>query len=133
MTKRNLYIFVFVASLVGYVWVILNIFHIAPIYIGCLFHKITHIPCPSCGSTHSVIALLNGDFAGAFYANPFGFVVCAALALLPLWLLFDCICRKDSFFRFYKNMEARLKKRYIAIPALVLVIINWIWNIYKYL
>jgi len=133
MTKKKLYIFVFVTCLAGCVWVILNIFHVATTHEGCLFHKITHIPCPSCGSTRSVLLLLNGDLSGAFYANPFGFIIFTALVLLPLWLVFDCIFRKDSFFRFYKNTETALRKKYIAIPALAIVIINWIWNIHKYL
>jgi hypothetical protein len=80
-----------------------------------------------------VLLLLNGDLPGAFYANPFGFVVFTALVLLPLWLVYDCISRNDSFLRFYKNTETALRKKYIALPAIAIVIINWIWNIHKYM
>lgn len=32
---------------------------------GCLIQRLTGIPCPGCGMTRAVLALLRGDFAGA--------------------------------------------------------------------
>jgi hypothetical protein len=132
MAKKKFYFFIFAVCMAGYVWVILNTFYYSSIHIGCLFHKITHIPCPACGSTRSVLSLLNGDFSNAFYANPFGYIICISMIILPLWILFDWISQKDSFIRAYKNIESLFKRKYIAAPAIVLVLINWIWNIFKY-
>jgi fumarate reductase subunit D len=133
MTAKKLYSFVFILCLLWCAWIMLNISGCSSVLVGCLFYKITHLPCPACGSTRSVLALLQGDCAGAFYANPFGFLLLMGLVVLPLWLVFDWISHKNSFFKAYKKMESLLKTRCIAIPAIVLVLANWIWNMFKYL
>lgn len=46
---------------------------------SCFFREITGIPCPTCGGTRAALALLSGDLAGAFHANP---LVAAAFVLL---------------------------------------------------
>ena len=43
----------------------------------CPWRYLTHTLCPFCGSTHLGVALLHGDFAGAWAANPFVFVLLA--------------------------------------------------------
>ncbi|MDR1897122.1 MAG: DUF2752 domain-containing protein [Prevotellaceae bacterium] len=133
MTKTKLYSFVFVACLAGYVWVIANVFNHTNLHIGCLFYKITHLPCPSCGSTRSVLALLNGDFTHAFYLNPLGFVIAVLLVVIPLLILFDIITKGETFICLYKSVESLMRKKHVAIPAIVLVLSNWIWNFFKYL
>ncbi len=44
----------------------------------CFFHRVTGLPCLTCGGTRAALALLSGDLAGAFHANP---LVAAALLL----------------------------------------------------
>ena len=48
--------------------------------LGCGFRALTGMPCPLCGGTHACAALVQGDWAAAWAANP------GALVLL-LWLL----------------------------------------------
>lgn len=38
----------------------------------CMFAKVTHHPCPGCGSTRAVLALLHGDLHDVVRYNPFG-------------------------------------------------------------
>lgn len=38
--------------------------------IGCPFHALTGLPCPSCGATRAALALLRLDVAGALAFNP---------------------------------------------------------------
>jgi len=66
---------------------------IAPFVPACPFHALTGMPCPGCGSTRALVALVRGDFAGALGWNPV-----AALAILggwtvaavaPLWIFLD--------------------------------------------
>ena len=97
----------------------------------CLFKAITGLPCPSCGATHSVLAFINGDYTGALYWNPIGPILLLIMFVTPFWLLFDVLKKKDSFFNFYNLFEAFLKRKPVMITGIALVLINWVWNIYK--
>lgn len=48
----------------------------------CPWRDLTGTLCPLCGSTHLGMALLRLDVAGAFAANPFVFLLLAALGTL---------------------------------------------------
>jgi hypothetical protein len=97
----------------------------------CLFKQVTDVPCPSCGSTRSVLSVLHGDFAGALLWNPFGIIILGILLVCPLWILFDVLFKRDSLHHFYLRTELFLKRKWVAIPAILLVLLNWIWNILK--
>lgn len=43
--------------------------------IPCIFHLATGLMCPGCGITHMYLSMLKLNFRGAFYSNPFLFVV----------------------------------------------------------
>ena len=134
LERNRLYSILGITSLAGYVWLYYNLYlqntKIASESF-CMIKRITNIPCPSCGSTRSVSSLLHGDFAGAIYWNPLGLVVLAIMIVLPIWLAVDLILKKDSLLQSYKSTEKTLRKKTVAIPLIILVIINWIWNIYK--
>lgn len=54
----------------------------------CPLRTVTGVPCPFCGLTTSVKAVLRGDGHGAWSANPFGLLVVAFAVLLvvrPRW------------------------------------------------
>ncbi|MDR1919762.1 MAG: DUF2752 domain-containing protein [Tannerellaceae bacterium] len=133
MGKTKLYTFVLSACGAGYVWVVLHLLHVGELPAACLFRRVTHIPCPSCGSTHSVLALLNGDLYNTFYYNPLGFLIALLMIILPVWILSDLVTGKERFMRAYQSLESVLKRKQVAIPVILLILSNWIWNIYKYL
>ena len=64
---------------------------ISPHFRSCTFRNITGIPCPTCGTTRTALALLDFDFCTAFVVNPLAtfagivFVVGGGLALV--WVL----------------------------------------------
>ena len=134
LERNRLYSILGITCLAGYIWLYYNLYlqntKIASESF-CMIKRITNIPCPSCGSTRSVSSLLHGDFAGAIYWNPLGLVVLAIMIFLPIWLAVDLILKKDSLLQSYKSTEKILRKKTVAIPLIILVIINWIWNIYK--
>jgi len=41
----------------------------------CVFHELTGLQCPGCGTTRALHHLLHGDIAGAFHYNAMLFVV----------------------------------------------------------
>ena len=56
--------------------------------LGCGFLALTGWPCPLCGGTHACAALVQGDWAAAWAANPGALGLLLVLALLALqWAL----------------------------------------------
>jgi hypothetical protein len=69
----------------------------------CPLRTITGVPCPMCGMTRGVTALVHGDFARAFLMNPASYVIVALAVLLllqwrtrrvvvPVWLIVVALC-----------------------------------------
>ncbi len=46
---------------------------------GCVFHKMTGLPCPLCGGTRAASALLHGDVQRALDLNPLALLAVGAL------------------------------------------------------
>ncbi|MFL6439829.1 MAG: DUF2752 domain-containing protein [Terriglobales bacterium] len=51
----------------------------------CLAQQVLGIPCPGCGVTHSILALLQFRFHAAWDFNPGGIVVAAYFGLQICW------------------------------------------------
>lgn len=51
----------------------------------CLFHKLTGLYCPGCGSTRAVHALLHGDVATAARFNILAVCGLPALGMMVFW------------------------------------------------
>ena len=54
----------------------------------CTIYYLTGRPCPSCGLTTSVSAILHGQFGLAWRANPMGFVIVVGAVVVALNSLF---------------------------------------------
>jgi hypothetical protein len=135
--KKWLYTLVIVSCLAGSLWVAWNVTHYTPIDAAsgtdvCLFRRVTGIPCPSCGSTRSILHISRLEFREALYANPIGFLLAVCIILFPLWILYDLAKKKNSFYHFYGSMEMVIRKRWVAALLIFLVAANWMWNIYKF-
>lgn len=83
--------------------------------------------------TRSVTTLAQGQLAEALWWNPLGIIMFASLITFPAWILYDVIRRKDTFHKFFISVENFFRNRPVAIVAIILVVINWIWNISKFL
>ncbi|MBR6167329.1 MAG: DUF2752 domain-containing protein [Paludibacteraceae bacterium] len=95
--------------------------------IGCPFKAITGYPCPGCGGTRVLVALLHGQFIEALMINPLSVLVIIFLLVAPAWLFVDC-------WRGTKTLQRVLKGKWPMWSIILLALIitaNWIWNIYK--
>ena len=133
LPASKFYLLMVVLLVIGWMWIFLNFnynYSDAKGHELCLFKMVTGIPCPSCGSTRSVINLLKGNWSQGFYINPLGIIVLLFMLIIPLWLLYDVTFGKDGLFRAYKYAERILRTRW-SIPLIFLLILNWIWCINK--
>ncbi len=129
-TAKRFYRFVTVLVIISWIWIGINLLISIPLNV-CLFKNVLGIPCPACGTTHSVQAILSGRFEEAFMVNSLGYCALAVLAILPVWLMCDSILQRNSLFECYNNIDANFRKNPIwLILILVLVSINWIWLLF---
>ncbi len=140
MNRNKLYILIISACMVGYILVGYNYPEYANLSIKnesqkelCIFKNITHVPCPSCGTTISVTAIAHGNISQALWWNPMGIIMFVAMILFPLWIIGDLIAKNDSFYRFFKKVELIFQQRLVAVLFILWMAILWSWNIYKYI
>jgi hypothetical protein len=137
MTKQKIYFFIFAACVAGMIWIAINFNK--PVTIAnraiqaCWFKSITHLPCPSCGSTRSAILFFHGEIVEAILLNPIGILLSILMLIFPVWILFDWLKRSESFFKFYIFFELSFRRKAVFMPFAALILLNWIWNIYKHL
>lgn len=117
----------------GYTWLYLHLDKRWSDHVGsvCIMKKTVGIPCPSCGSTRSMLSLLQGDFETAIAYNPFGYIIMGGLMVVPCWLIYDLIGKKRTLYSVYQLFEATVQRRIIAWMLVLIVVLNWGWNIYK--
>ncbi|MGA1977127.1 MAG: DUF2752 domain-containing protein [Bacteroidales bacterium] len=135
LTRRKLYALLSVALLAGYIWFFYDL-AVDPEGADnspgvCLFKSVTGIPCPSCGSTRAIIALFHGDVVKSLSLNPIGLLLAMIMTVTPFWLIYDFLTHKKTLLDRYRQAEAILRKPIVAFPLIILVILNWIWNISK--
>ena len=126
------YTWVYLLAVAGYAWLAWNMIGLAdPDTTVCMFKQATGFACPSCGTTRSLLSVLNGDFRSGLLINPLGFVGAAFLLFFPIAWTVSRILNRDLIAVFMQRMEKMLKQPIAAIPLIALVAINWIWNIAK--
>jgi hypothetical protein len=137
MTKNKLYLLILFACFLGYSWLLF--LKLAPVKNSgldltvCIFKRVTSLPCPSCGTTRAVSFLFDGEIVKSLFLNPFGIISGVIMIVSPCWIIWDFITNQQTFKNFYIKTENIIKKKKIAIPLIMLVILNWIWNIHKQL
>lgn len=137
MKKNKLYNLVLTACFLGYSWLFfLKFFANSSSNIdltACLFKRITTIPCPSCGTTRAIQEIVQGNILSSLVINPFGVIVALIMLCCPLWIIYDYFTKKETFYNFYLTTESIIRTKIVAISLIFLVLLNWIWNIYKQL
>ena len=131
-TRNRLYAFMLAVCAVGWAWLALHLGKSAELHFQlCWIKATTGMPCPACGTTRAVDALMHGNLWEAMLINPFGLPVMLLMAAAPVWIVIDVLRQRDSFFRSFRRTEQVISKRGIAIALIALVVVNWVWNFYK--
>lgn len=132
MAKNRLYAIISIACFLGFAYLFYKINYSESAHLTlCMIKNVTGYACPSCGTTRAVQLFLQGDLVASFLMNPFGIIVALFMVISPMWILFDSITKKETFYFWYIKTEKIIRNKWIAIPLILLVILNWIWNIYK--
>jgi hypothetical protein len=94
----------------------------------CTFKRITKLPCPSCGMTHSFVFLIHGDIWNSLRANSVGTGLAVFCLLLIPWALVSVIRSQPTFI---VSIELALTKVIVVfLVAMMLrwgIILGWIW------
>lgn len=91
----------------------------------CPLRDITGIPCPTCGGTHTAIAMTEGRIAEAWSTNP---LVTAGLFLFGIWILAGVLATLFPGLRRDIAWTPR-EKRTARILAVLVFVMGWIWQI----
>ena len=132
--EKNIYLTFSIVCLFGYLWLGYNLnIHEkkASNTQICFIKKTTGLPCPSCGSTRSVLSIINGDFLKALLINPLGFFVSIIMIVLPIWITIDVFRKRRTLYITYEKIENIIKKKTISSLLVAFILVNWIWNIVK--
>jgi len=81
--------------------------------LACPLRTTTGVPCPLCGMTTSVKALMGGHPGAAATANPLGYLAVGVAALLLL--------------------RPRMRRMRIPVPLLVAsAALSWVWELHRF-
>ena len=105
MTKNKLYAIISIACFLGLAYLFCKINYSESSHLTvCIIKNVTGYACPSCGTTRAVQLFLQGEIAASVLMNPFGILVAILMIISPIWILFDVITKKETFY-FYSEEE----------------------------
>jgi hypothetical protein len=90
----------------------------------CVFHAITHLPCPTCGATRAAWQFLQGHFASAFLFNPLASGVYCGIAIFDLYALSVLLTRSRRIR--VANLLPN-EKKLLRIGIVAVVACNWFY------
>jgi len=93
----------------------------------CAFHAVTGCPCPTCGATRCVLALLHGRIGEALGWNPLVFVGLGGIALLNVYAAAVVAGRLPRFRFSLSGLEARIMR----VGFVLLLTANWAYEIHR--
>ena len=103
----------------------------------CPFKAIFGVPCPTCGTTRALVALLKGNFGDAFHINPLGIFVTITIVIYMGLRIIDSICGTFMVEHLFNRPFEQLKKNHkgllITIISFsgIIAVLNAYWNYIK--
>ena len=134
LSRGRLYPLLLLLTACGYIWLfVCNNSSRGIGWNGCLIRTIFHIPCPSCGTTRAVQAVFHGEWLQSVYYNPIGILIAALMVVVPIWIAIDYLTNSASLLKAYRITEKKLRSWPYALTGILAILINWIWNLVKYM
>ena len=96
----------------------------------CPINSITGYPCPSCGTTRTILQILSFDLIQSSLFNPLAYIVLMGMMVLPVWTVLDLIRKKTSLYSVVSSGEQLLQNQPVLRWALLgIMAIIWMWLI----
>ncbi len=92
----------------------------------CLFHKITGIPCPTCGFTRTFRLIARLRLLDGFLMNPVAALIFAFMVVFVVYAAVVLAFRKP---RIRLHLNGRRELNIVRVLVAVVVISNWIYLI----
>ncbi len=86
----------------------------------CIFHRLTGIPCLTCGGTRSLVALSQFDIASSFLLNPMLLLFAVGIMAFSLFSLFSAVSKKGIIANFSEG-----QKKALRVGIIGLFLANW--------
>lgn len=134
MSIKQFYIGIIAMLVLSYSWIGFSFYILKPNPNSislCLFKHTTHLPCPSCGITRSFWALLHGHVYDAILINPLSLVALFLLLFCSTTIIYDGITQKNKLWTCFQYINTSFKQKKVYIPATIIMLANWFWNIQK--
>ena len=96
--------------------------------VACPFRFITGYPCPGCGGIRATQAIFEGDILLALQLNPLSCLLFVFFVVMLFWSFYDGYKKQNTL----KYFLVKKKNKYVVVICLVIILANWIWNIYKF-
>lgn len=88
---------------------------------SCYFRSFLGFPCPSCGTTRSLVSLVRGDVLGSFVMNPLAAVL---ILIVLLWLCYSILAALFVLPRLSLLLTEN-EKNAVRLGAVMLALANW--------
>lgn len=88
----------------------------------CLMQVCFGLPCPGCGITHALRALLAGNWQASLAANPAGIMI-------ALCLIFQLLARPFAIFHSTFSFSVQRGSRILSMVACGTILIHWLFQL----
>jgi hypothetical protein len=95
----------------------------------CPFFHLTHLPCPLCGMTRSLVCTAHGDWSSAFWWHPLGpiLLLCGAIWWLLTLFLVLYPARQQLFTTASSSLKWEAARHKINLWWAVILVLGAVW------